>query len=467
VSAPLAGVLELNGLFLASGLALLWGLRGWRSWAELLETAGIAYLLGVCSVGVLATIVLVAGGGLPTVTIVLLCLAVAAAGAVLARFRRRPLPRALGRLPRLTPGLLVAAGLSLVVLTILVAFFRVARGVELLGGDSFEFWVPKAKVIYFFGRIDDPLFTSLANPRYPLFVPALQAMDFRLLGSAYAPELAVQYWFLYAGFAVAAAAILRRLAAPWLALLFVGLTGVIPELDGRMLGSQADWALDLQFGIAALLAVAWLRDREGWELASLGIVLAALIATKQEGLLLAGCLYAGLAAATLRAWRRTWPPLLATGVLAYLANLPWRIWWADHHIGASTGGFHDLWAHLSRGWPALRLVLRLQFDYHLWLAFVPLALVAAAAALTLSGRAREAATVYLVTAATAVAGFTYVTWSNVGWILDERQSSTPIPRAVGSVALLSTVVAPLLIEPLLQRRAALAEPAQRTAGSGE
>ena len=54
--------------------------------------------------------------------------------------------------------------------------------------------------------------------------------------------------------------LLRRLVPAWLAWLFVGLTGVIPQLDGRLLGAQADWTLDLEFAIAALLAFCWLRS---------------------------------------------------------------------------------------------------------------------------------------------------------------------------------------------------------------
>jgi hypothetical protein len=65
--------------------------------------------------------------------------------------------------------------------------------------------------------------------------------------------------------------------------------------------------------------------------------------------------------------------------------------------------------------------------------------------------ARETAIAYLTTAAAVIAGFTYIIWDDLTYILDEHQSSTPIPRAVGSIVLLSTVLAPLLIQPLLRR----------------
>ena len=448
------GIVELNALFLATGFALLWGLRGWRTWAELLDTAGLALMLGLSSVCVLATLVLVAGGGLSTATILALALAIAASGVALGRARRRPLPRRVGRLPRVTAGWFATVAIGFGTAAILVAFVRVARVMPLAGGDSFEFWVPKAKIIYFFGGIDNGMFTSLPGARYPLLVPTLQAMDFRFIGNTEAPVLAVQYWFLYAGFVVAAAWLLRRLVPAWLAWLFVGLTGVIPELDSRLLGAQADWILDLLFALTALLSVCWLRSREPWLLVADAIVLTAVVATKQEGLLLAGCLWIGILAATARAWRATWPPLIAVGLAAYALNLPWRLWWGSRHLAADlpTDGLTGPFSHLSRLWPSLHLVLRLLFGYDLWLAFVPIALVAAATSLTLAGPARETAILYLVTCVLGVAGFTWVLWDDLTYTLNEQQSSTPIPRAVGSLVLLSTVLAPLLVAPLLDRR---------------
>ena len=47
MSAPaLAGLALLNGLYLASGVSLLWLVRGWDTWAELGRLAGLAYVGG-------------------------------------------------------------------------------------------------------------------------------------------------------------------------------------------------------------------------------------------------------------------------------------------------------------------------------------------------------------------------------------------------------------------------------------
>ena len=92
---------------------------------------------------------------------------------------------------------------------------------------------------------------------------------------------------------------------------------------------------------------------------------------------------------------------------------------------------------------------------------MPIALAAAIAATTLPGVARETAIAYITTAAAVVAGFTYILWDDLTYVLDEHQSTTPIPRAVGSIVLLSTVLAPLLIQPLLRRRLRSVEGEQR------
>lgn len=451
MSHGLSGILLLNVCFALAGFALLFALRGFDSWLDLLELGGVALVLGLATVSLLATFVLVAGGGLSAPLALGLIAVPLAGGVAVARARGRRLPRALGALPRLTPGTaaaLLAAGLTLVML---VALFRVARVTPLEGADSWEFWVPKAKVIYFKGGIDNSIFPTLANGSYPLLVPALLALDFRFMGSAFAPELAVQYWLLYAGFVFAAAALLRRSVPAWLAWLFVSFSSVVPMLDQRVIDAQADWILDILFALSALVCVGWLRAREPWQLAAFALLDAALVAAKREGLLLAVCLAAGALAGSRRSWRRSWPPILAVTALAYLVEIPWQLWWHARHLTSDVplGGFAigQLLSHLSRIWPSLEHVLRLQFSTPMWLLAVPIALVASAACLTLAPPARDDAVLYLTTCLLSIAGFTWIGWSDPTAIISGAQD--PIPRVVGSVALFSVVLAPLLIAPLL------------------
>ena len=52
----LVGLAVLNVFFLVVGAGVLWGIRGWRCWTELVRLAGLAYLLGLASLMVLMTV---------------------------------------------------------------------------------------------------------------------------------------------------------------------------------------------------------------------------------------------------------------------------------------------------------------------------------------------------------------------------------------------------------------------------
>jgi len=408
-------------------------------------------VLGVAVVATSATLVLIAGSGLGLAVTLALPLALAAAGVALGRARRRPLPRRLasGRTSRerIVLGGVAAAALTVVLLE---AFFRAARLQGLTAYDAFAFWVPKAKAIYFFGGLDPELFRTLPGPSYPLLVPALQAMDFRLMGAADATTIALQYWFLLAGFVFAVAGLLRPRVPLALIWPFLGLATLLPELDKRMLSPQGDWALDILFALTALCLAVWILDREPWLLGAAAILLAALMATKREGQLLTACLVAGTLAATWRTWRRSWPAVVGVVAFGYLVNVPWHVWWTSRGLPSENPdqGVGSLSATAARVAPAFRVVLELLFSWHLWLVAVPLGLAAAAVAIGVRDYALS--TLYLLTTGLAVVGFTWILWSIPSLPLDTSQR-TPIPRAVGSVVLLSIVFAPLLLSRALAR----------------
>jgi hypothetical protein len=445
-----SGLLLLNVLFLAAGAGLLFGLRGWRTVTDFVELLGVAYMLGIGVVCVAATVVLSLGGGLSTAAILGLTLGTTAAGIALGIARRSPVPRALGSwgIPR-SPAALAALGLALLTVVLLAEFFRAAYHQPVAAWDAWSFWLPKAKAIYFFGGLDEKLFSTTPGGSYPLLVPALDAMDFRFIGSADTTLLGVQYWLLFAGFVFAVAGLLRRLVSAPLVWLFLATGAVLPELDHRLLQLMADWPLDIFFVLAALALVVWLRTGERWLLGIYGVSLAAMLATKREGQLLAACLVVGALAAV--AWRRRRAAIavVAVALAAYLVNVPWRLWWTSRHLASDVPdkGIASFTGDTTRIWPGLRLVLELLFKYDLWLVPVPLAI--AAALLGLLSRGRELPTFYLVTAALAIVGFAWVIWSDPALPISTKPSLTPIPRAVGAIALLSIALAPLLIQPLL------------------
>lgn len=450
MTGSIEGLFLLNGLFLLAGLCLLWGVRGWQSLSDLLSLAGVAYMVGLASIATPATLVLVAGGGLSLATILGLFALVAGAGVVLGVLKRRALPSgvALER-PRPSTETLLATGIALLTVTLLVALYRVARWAPLDAFDAWAFWVQKSKTIYLFGGLDEELFRAIPGPSYPLLVPALQAMDFRLMGAADTTTLTVQHWFLFAGFVTAAAGLLRSLASPALVWLFLGLAVVTPEIGSRILHPQADWPLQIFYVLAALFAVRWLLARETWPLLGYGVMLAAAVATKREGTLLALGLAVALMLATVRR-PRAWIPIAGLAGVAVLLNVPWVRWWTSRDLPGEVpeGALTKLGERSERFGPSVDLVTELLFSYDMWLLAVPLAVAAAVAALSVRGR--EPAVVFLVAAALSFAGWVWLLWADPEYEFSTRQSATPIPRAVGSIVLLSLAFAPLLLERLLR-----------------
>jgi hypothetical protein len=448
----LGGVFVLNALFLLAGTSILWSVRGLESWGEVILMGGVSYICGISAVCVLGTLVLIAGGGMSITTILVLALGLTAAGAAVGFKRKRRLPRSNWPRRAVEPGTLISVALAAGAAVLLYEFYRVARLQPLTSWDAWAFWITKAKAIYFFGGLDQRLFSTLPGPSYPLLVPTLAAMNFRFMGSPDTTTLAVQWWLLGVGFVWAAAGLLRRLAPPAVTWLFLLIALLIPELDRRLLERTADWPLDIFFAVAALALLTWIVRGDGWRLWVYGLALAAMLATKREGTLLLACLLlAGLAAAGWRS-RRAWLGVAGVAALAYLPNIAWRIWWESRnlHSDAPPGGLlHSTFANGSRVWPSFHLVLRLLFDYQMWLAAAPLALVAALVCLSLTDR--RPAIFFLVTFAIGFVGWAWVSWSDPTVVISTRPGLNPTTRTVGSLVLLSIVCAPVLIGQLLER----------------
>ena len=104
-------------------------------------------------------------------------------------------------------------------------------------------------------------------------------------------------------------------------------------------------------------------------------------------------------------------------------------------------------------------MLELLFSYGLWSIVVPIC--AAAAVALLVRRDYGVPGLYLVTSFLALVGFTWILWSIPSLPLD-TSALTPIPRAVGSLVLLSVALAPLLFAKLAADDPKVLEGARRT-----
>lgn len=438
------GLALLNAFLLLVGWGMLYAVRGWSSWAEAARLAGLAYLLGVAVSGALWVLELVVGIPFTLATILLTGLAViAVAGLIGRRLGRRLPPRTEAvSLPRLSIPTAIFVAATVVVFE---ALFRAGRLRGLYEYDAWAFWVPKGKAIYFFHGLDEGFFKTLPGPSYPPLVPALHAASFHFMGSADVVTLHLQFWFLLVGFVAAVAGLLAPRVPSLLLWPFVLLALVSPQLIGRALQPQADLLLDELVAGGALLVALWLLDREAWQLGGATILLAGAMLTKREGFLLAACIVVAALAASVRDARRAWPRLALVGVVAFLASVPWRIWFETRGLpsDAPESGGLGLLDHLDRAWPSLHLTLRVLFTYDFWLVVAPIGILALLAAL-LAGRVAlgvYAALLFLL----GVAGFTWITWSFPSLPIAETPALNPIIRSVGALVLISAGLVPLLL----------------------
>ncbi|MDH4345666.1 MAG: glycosyltransferase family 39 protein, partial [Thermoleophilia bacterium] len=395
--AAIAAIMLFNLVLMVTGACLLWGIRGWESWGELLRLLGLAYLTAVCCFGVVLVNALVIGVPFGWLTLAGLLASLAAGGLVVGRLLDRRLPQ----LPRIRPirrprhtapptwiGTLGVSGLVLY----LEATFRAGRIAPLQEWDAIAFWIPKAEAILTFGGLDERFFSTLPGPSYSPQVPALVASTFRFIGHPDPITIHLQFWFLFVGFMAAVAGLLAPRVRPlflWPPLLLVALA---PEMVTNVLLVQADKLLDYFVALGLILIALWLVDRQPWQLVLAGAFLSGAMLTKREGFLLVACL---IAAALVASWshkRETWPQLLGTAAIAFALTRPWHHWFASRGIASDDGqegpalGYLGFVRHPERIWPSLRLTLETLFASDVWLLVTPLVIVAVLAAALVGSR---------------------------------------------------------------------------------
>ena len=270
-----AGLVVLHALFAVVGASVLWALRGRREPPSLIPLVGLAHLVGVASLGVVWTLLLVLGAPFGVGFVLLTSLAVA--GVALAAGRRR-VPRVAGPSPGVGGRLAVAAVATgagvLAVAAYLASLFRVARVEGVFSFDGWAFWVTRGKAVYYFDGLDEQVFATVPHPSYPPVIPILDAAAFHAMGAVDVQTLHVHYWLLAVGFVAAVAGLLAGRVPPWILWPSLVLALVLPRVRSSTLAAQADLPLDYLVVAAAILVARWLVDRHGWHLGSAAILLA-------------------------------------------------------------------------------------------------------------------------------------------------------------------------------------------------
>ncbi|HXG76903.1 MAG TPA: hypothetical protein VNJ53_10065 [Gaiellaceae bacterium] len=443
----LIGLLALNVFVLVVGCALLWALRGWRSWIELFRLAGLAYLLGAAALMIVFTWELVVGIPFDAWSIVVTGCLITAAGVWVGRLKRRPWPTFTPHEWRL-PGVAAATALFA---SLLILYFHALLSASRLNSpgedwDAWRAWTLRAKGIYFYDGLDVSIPSLGQYPSYPPGISALQAAAFEAMGSADVVTLHLLNPLLAIGFVAAVVGTLApRIHAlvtlPIVTLLVVAPAG-LPRWGTELM---ADLPLGFLVALAALLVVLWLDDRATWRLAAATVLLAGAVLTKREGLLFAVVVIAAGLVASFGTRRYAWPRLVACFACVVGLALPWRVWFLAQGLptDAPEAGYLGFLEDLDRGWPSLRLVVGTMFDPELWLV-LPLVGCAAVVLGLLRGARRQAvfAVAFLVL---GLAGSTWVIWANPTFGITQDIGVNPVARLVGTTELVLAVLAPLLL----------------------
>src|SRR5262249_6396991 len=175
-----------------------------------------------------------------------------------------------------------------------------------------------------------PVFTAALTPalQHPLWLPALEAVDFRFLGRFDGTLVHLQLLGLAAAFVGGAWILLRDHAPP--VLLAAALLAVVtaPTFFNQLQTNFADVPLAILLGLGVAALAAWLPSDGPGLLPAATLFLGAAAITKNEGELFA---LIALAVAAAFAGRRRLRPLGVAALVVVAIDLPWRIWVQVNH----------------------------------------------------------------------------------------------------------------------------------------
>lgn len=345
--------------FLAAGEALLVLVGIVTTRAQALAAAGLAVFSGWTLTALLLSLGLLAGvspdlrsaAAVWTLTIV----------AAVALARTRPRPHRLWGVPRETGAVGIACavgGLAVLAVWLVALLVRSWEPSGVLHADVWNQWLPKAKILYFFGGLDTGPggFTSQFNPDYPPLDGTSEALVFHALGGADVLDLARVHWALAASFLSGVAVLLAPRVRPAILWPALAAFAVSPAFGSLVGSSLADEPLAMLIALAGLSGALWLLEAEPSLVALCGLFLAAATMTKNEGLMLSLVIVISLAAT--RVGRRSPRTLLALLGAVLGTHALWRVWLARHNVPRNP--FYSLSDALHPGFLASRLD-RLQY----------------------------------------------------------------------------------------------------------
>jgi hypothetical protein len=302
---------------------------------------GLAYLSGWAALGVLLTLGLVLGAG-ESLPFVLAVSAVVIVGCLWLARSEPGLPDA--ALAQSSNPLARAAGwVSWALIAVSAASAAaVASTVEwdATGDfDAFNFWIPKAQIIYWSHGLNAQLWGLFAHPEYPPLAAAADAMTF-LFAGMHPSFLPTQRTLLGIAFLLSLVAVLGRHVPRWILLPFVAALATATWFWGVLASTMVDAPVAYLVGAAAATGFVWLLERQRAWLVLTWIFVAAAALTKFEGFFFGTLLAIAIAAAALVKYGRRGLPA-AWLLLAPAGIVLWRIWLSRHGLPtANSSDYH-------------------------------------------------------------------------------------------------------------------------------
>src|SRR5919201_5738469 len=172
--------------------------------------------------------------------------------------------------------------------------------------DAWAIWALKGHALYAFGWADPVVFAGheyrFANLDYPLWLPSVEAIDFRAMG-AFDTRLVHLQFLLFLVAALAGLFALLRDRVPQLVLWpWLIAIALAPVVFDQLLTAYADVPLALVFAVGVASAGRWLVTNERWALALAALCFAGALLTKNEGSLFVFAAFFGLIVVAHRRW---------------------------------------------------------------------------------------------------------------------------------------------------------------------
>jgi hypothetical protein len=376
VTSKIVAIAGANALMLVFGAGLLPLLRLAHTRRELLARLPLAYAVGLAATGILAADLAVVD--VPVGWVLLAVFAVVAAALGLRRLPGgRPLLRQLAGRRLDLPAYAVLG----VTAAFVVPAAKLLAVNPLNAIDGWVIWGLRARALYDFGHPVAPIFTDPAYQalQHPLLLPALEALDFRVMGGFDGTVVHLQLLGFAIAFVGGAWGLLRTRVPPLLlaAVLLAAVTA--PTFFNQLPSNYADVpvAVFVALGVAALGT---------GQLPAAALFLGAAALTKNEGEMFA---LTAFVAAALVARRAQLRPLALAALAVIAVDLPWRIWILVHHVKIAEYSISDvfhpsyLYDHRGRLAPSAQELWHQLWRLESFSFVVPLVLVGFAGALVL------------------------------------------------------------------------------------